>query len=276
MSDSADRTIFVVVDPSQDKPLALQRILSVANPDIGKSLEYYKGARAHIFLAVDSDNTDTSADNPAIHRPGRWFFDQVVEPMEQSGINFELEMSWSSDWYGSIVQEAAKCNAELIMLPLVNVPSERGRIFNESIWRLMRTAKRPVMVVRPNSQPNRRVILSAINIQSHKPEYQQLNDLIITRTQGVARAHNAELHFVNAYSDSLHYPDRSQLANRTGVDSANIHVRSGTPEEVIAEVAKEINADLVVLGTQNRASRWRGNTAERIITRVDCDILAIN
>lgn len=274
MSDTPTPTIFVVVDPSQDKPLALQRVLSAAKPE--KAPEYYRNARVHIFLGVDVDNTDTSASNPAVHRPGRWFFDQVVEPMEQSGLNFELEMSWSSDWYGSIVQEAERANAELIMLPLVSNPSEKGRIFNESIWKLMRTAKSPVMVVRPNSPPERKVILSAINIQSHKPEYQRLNDLIITRTQGVAKQHNAELHFVNAYSDSLNYPDRSQLAAKTGVDSANIHVKSGNPEDVIAEVAKEINADVVVLGTRSRGSRWRGNTAERIITRVDCDILAIN
>lgn len=276
MSETPTRTIFVVVDPSQDKPLALQRVLSMANPGPGNSLEYYQAAKVHVFLGVDVDNTDTSASNPAVHRPGRWFFDQVVEPMEKSGVAFELEMSWSSDWYGSIVQEAERAGAELIMLPLVSTPSEKGRIFNESIWKLMRTAKSPVMVVRPNSPPNRKVILSAINIQSHKPEYQELNELIISRTQNVAKAHNAELHFVNAYSDSLHYPDRSQLAARTGVDTANIHVRGGSPEEVIAEVAKEINADVVVLGTRTRGSRWRGNTAERIITRVDCDILAIN
>lgn len=276
MSDSVERNIFVVVDPSQDKPLALQRVLHLAHPEWGSSREYYHNAKSHIFLAVDSDNTDTSAENPAIHREGRWFFEQVVEPLESSGLKFELELSWSNDWYGSIVQEAEKAGAELIVLPLVSTPSEKGRIFNESIWRLLRTAKCPVLVVRPNSPQKRLVILSAINIQSHKPEYQRLNDLIITRTQGVAESHNAELHFVNAYSDSLHYPDRSQLASKTGVPSGNIHVRSGAPEDVIAEVAKEINADLVVIGTRNRGLRWRGNTAERIITKVDCDILAIN
>ncbi len=81
---------------------------------------------------------------------------------------------------------------------------------------------------------------------------------------------------VNAYSDSLHYPDRAQLATKTGVDSNKIHVKGGSPEDVIAEVAKEVNADVVVIGTRKRSSRWRGNTAERIITRVNCDILAIN
>ncbi|HUH37297.1 MAG TPA: universal stress protein, partial [Spongiibacteraceae bacterium] len=79
-----------------------------------------------------------------------------------------------------------------------------------------------------------------------------------------------------AYSDSLHHPDRSRLARESGVDRANIHTRVGDPEVVIADVAREIDADIVVLGTRSRASRWRGNTSERIITRVECDVLCIH
>ena len=119
-------------------------------------------------------------------------------------------------------------------------------------------------------------MLAAVNVQSHKPEYQRLNDLIIKRARWMAEGYGADLHLVNAYDDSLNYPDRGQLANLSGIDSSNIHVRQGDPDEVIAKVVKDVDADIVVLGTQSRYNRWRGNTSERIITRIDCDILAIN
>ena len=276
MSDAAERTIFVVVDPAQDTPIALDRVLAMSRFDPVKTPEYYRAAKIHLFLAVDCDNTDTSADNPAMHRDSAWLLERVIKPLEESKLDFHVELSWSSDWYGSIIQRAEKLSPELIMVPLVSKPSEAGRLFNESIWRLMRTAKCPVLVVRPAPVPERSTILAALNIQSHKPEYQRLNDLIATRSRWIAAAHGADLHIVNAYEDSLHYPDRSQLAKMTEVDTANIHVVSGDPEDVIADVAKKIGADVVVIGTRNRASRWRGNTAERIINKVDCDILAIN
>ena len=279
MSDFAERTrtVFVVVDPAQDRPLALERILNLARGQSNSDRdEAEKGGRLHVFVAVDCDNTDTNANNPAMHRNGRWFLENIVEPLEASGLRFHLEMSWSSDWYGAIIQRSKELKASLIMLPLLSNPSEAARLFNESIWRLMRTAECPVIVVRPAAQTERSIILAAINLQSHKPEYQRLNDVIITSSQWIARTYGSELHFVNAYSDSLNYPDRTQLATRTGVDTAHIHVLSGDADDVIAKTAKEIGATVVVIGTRNRSSRWRGNTAERIITKVECDILAIN
>lgn len=276
MSDAAERTIFLVVDPAQDRPLVLERVLSATKLGADKQPAIYTNSRIHVFIGVDCDNTDTSAENPAMHRDGRWFLENVVTPLEEAGLKFKLEMSWSSDWYGSIQRRAKELNPALIMLPLLSKPSETGRLFNESIWRLMRTADCPVLVVRPNPTPERSVVLSAIHIQAHKPEYQRLNDLIVTRSQWIAQVNDADLHFVNAYWDTLNYPDRAQLMKVTGVDSDKIHVRNGKPEDVIAEVAKEIGADVVVLGTQKRTNRWRGNTSEKIINRVDCDILTIN
>jgi universal stress protein E len=274
MSTDAVRKILIVVDPAQDKPLALVRALHTA-----KRASNNNGVappKFHILMAVDCDNTDTSADNPAIQRGGDWFFERIMNPLQASGLEYALEMSWSSDWYGSIISTAKKLKPDLIMLPLVSRPSDHERIFNESIWRLLRTAVAPVLVVQPGSPEERKTILAAINIQSHKPAYHALNELIISRGQWLAANHNADLHIVNAYEDSLNYPDRTELANKTQVDTARIHVRAGDPGEVIAAVAKELGADLVVLGTRKRASRWRGNTSEKIVTKVTSDILAIH
>ena len=273
MSDF-ERIIFVVVDPAQDKALALNRILNTAKISVVRANN--KPPKLHVFLAVDYDHTDTSAENPAIHRSGDWFFEQVLNPLQDSGLQFQIEMSWSSDWYGAILAAAEKIKPEMIMLPLLTRPSAHERIFNESIWRLMRTAKSPVLMVQPGSPEERNVVLSALNIQSHKAKYQELNDMIISRGSWVAEVNNAEHHIVNAYKDSLNYPDRSELAKRTQVDTARIHVKGGDADDVISEVAKTINADLVVIGTRARSSRWRGNTSEKIITRVKCDVLAIN
>ncbi len=273
MSTESNRVIFVVIDPSQDKPLALDRAIQAAKISTEQGL----GSPAlHLFMAVDYDNTDTSADNPAIRRDSSWLFERIVNPVRESGVEFKLEMSWSSDWYGSILAAAAAIQPELVMLPLVNRPNDRDRIFNDSIWRLLRTITCPVYLVRPNTPEARQIVLAAVNVQSHKPEYQSLNEKILDRGRFIAQISNAELHIVNAYKDSLHYPDRSKLARESQVDTANIHVRAGDPDQVIAEVAKELGADLVMVGLQGRNNRWRGNTSERILTKVAGDILTVN
>ncbi len=274
MPTEVKRNLFIVIDPAQDIPIALERALNTAKRAIVSP--GVDAPKLHVFIAVDCDNNDTSADNPAMYRDTTWLFERVVNPLVNSGLEYSISMSWSSDWYGSIITESQKIQPELLMLPLMIRPSTHERMFNESIWRLLRTATCPVLVVQPGSPQERKTVLAAINIQSHKPEYQRLNELILNRGKWSSNNYSADLHVVNAYKDSLNYPDRSQLAARTEIDTANIHVKAGDPDDVIASVAHEIGADLVVLGTRNRTNRWRGNTSEKIITKVKCDILAIN
>ena len=53
----------------------------------------------------------------------------------------------------------------------------------------------------------------------------------------------------------------------------------GYTDEVIAAAAKKIDADLVVIGTLGQTGLTktrRGNTAERVISAVDVDVLVVN
>lgn len=56
------------------------------------------------------------------------------------------------------------------------------------------------------------------------------------------------------------------------------HLLWGTPGERIVNLAKEIHADLVVLGTVGRTGLQGlllGNTAENVLVHCDCDVLAV-
>src|SRR5690625_7897465 len=76
------------------------------------------------------------------------------------------------------------------------------------------------------------------------------------------------MHVVNAYLDSMNYPDRGRIVRETGVANDRIHIKNGYSSEVVAQVADDIGADLVIMGTLGQtgmASTRRGNTAERMI-----------
>jgi universal stress protein E len=267
--------ILIVVDPTHDRPVALERAVVTAGL-IAQTPGAPVKREMHILVAADMDNNDTSIKNPRMRRDREWFTNELLQPLEESGLEYTLEISWSDDWYGSILKAAEDCGADMIMLPMMKKPRGTERMLNESVWRLLRTASCPVLIVQPGAQSKRNTVLAAVNFQSHKEEYKMLNDLIIGRGQWIAKTYEADMHVVNAYSDSLNYPDRALLAQQTGVDTAKIHVKNGDPDQVIADVSKDINADIVVIGTRSRFSRWRGNTVEKIVTKVDCDILTIN
>lgn len=69
-----------------------------------------------------------------------------------------------------------------------------------------------------------------------------------------------------------------ELRQKFGIDEAHTHVKEGFPEDVIPEVAKEIEAEIVVLGTIGRtglSAALLGNTAEQVINKLNCSLLAI-
>ena len=60
--------------------------------------------------------------------------------------------------------------------------------------------------------------------------------------------------------------------------SPRVHLREGNPRKVIPEVASELGAGLIVMGTLSRAGipgLLIGNTAEVILNNVTCSVLAV-
>lgn len=89
---------------------------------------------------------------------------------------------------------------------------------------------------------------------------------------------NAELHFVNAHKDLASRPDKGSMKRACGVASENVHIRMGEPSKMIVETAKELGANLVVIGNSARSgfsAAVNSNTAEKILDELECDLLAI-
>jgi universal stress protein E len=62
------------------------------------------------------------------------------------------------------------------------------------------------------------------------------------------------------------------------VPQNNIHLLAGQPEEQIPSTAKTIGAQLVIIGTVGKCDIPHGhigNTAERILSQLNCDVLAL-
>jgi universal stress protein E len=83
------------------------------------------------------------------------------------------------------------------------------------------------------------------------------------------------------YNDSMkhhHQQAVTELATQFAVPASQTHVQEGMPEDVIPRVASSIDAEMLVIGTIGRtglSAAIIGNTAEHVIDRLDCDVLAL-
>jgi universal stress protein E len=264
--------LFVVVDPNDDEHVALERALITASQREVKP-------KIRVFIAVDHEAVDTRADNDNLFRDTAWFDEKVRGPLEAAGVEADAELSWSSEWQWAIQRSASHFGADTIYLPVHKPSNNRRFTFSDSKWDLLKTADCPVLLVRPGAKPERKVVLAAVNFQADREHQRELNDRVLERGRLVAERNNADFHVVNAYVDSMLYPDRGKLANETGLPAEKIHVRSGYTDEVVAEVAKDIDADIVIIGTLGQTGKRRtrrGNTAARVIAGLNSDVMVFN
>jgi universal stress protein E len=266
------KRIFVVVDPSDTHHIALDRVVKTAK--LADHLPIVK-----IFIAVDADAVDTRAVNNNLFRDQSWFDTAIREPLEQAGIEFTVEVCWSNEWQESINIASKPFNPDMIYIPVHERGQSTRLFFSESKWTLLKSAHSPVALIQPGAKEKREVILAAVNFQAIRESQIDLNKRILETGELLSRFYNAEFHVVNAYLDSLHYPDRSKLSKETGLAPARIHVEEGYTNDVVAAVAKKLDADLVVMGTLNQLGMTktrRGNTAERLIAALEQDIIVVN
>lgn len=68
------------------------------------------------------------------------------------------------------------------------------------------------------------------------------------------------------------------LGNELNIDTANQHLTSGSPKIMILEIAEQIGADLIVLGSHGRhgLSRLLGSTASAVLHGDHCDVLVVH
>jgi len=269
---TSQQKLFVVVDPNDEQHVALERAVITAALHETKPFIY-------VFVAVDGDAVDTRASNDRLFRDQAWFNDMIKSPLEEAGLEYLIEVSWSTEWQKSIIQSAKRASANLIYLPVHAKVNYTRFTFTESKWDLLKAAPCPVVLIRPGAKPQRKVILAAVNFQAKRDVQRELNDKILEYGQYFARVYGADFHVVNAYRDSMNYPDRGLLTRDTGLPQERIHVDLGYSSDVVSDVAAKINADLVVMGTLGQngmATSRRGNTAERLIAALDDDVMVIN
>lgn len=266
-----EEKLFVVVDPQDQTHPALERAIITSR---------LRSPIPKLSIFVSCNDRASSTKNRNLVRDQQWFDKIIREPLNHELLNYEIAVSWGGKWPRTLLDTAWEFQASMILVPLFPGPLN-DRLFKTSAnWQLLKHAHCPVLLVHEGASEKRNCVLAAVNFQATEEQQRSLNERILGHARRVANRYMAHLYVINAYRDTLHYPDRGQLARQSGVSARRIHVRQGHTNEVIAKACKEFGADMVVIGSLNQSDSenrpWRGNTAARIITTLDVDTLIVN
>ena len=264
--------IMAVIDPTTDKQLAFDRALNVAkraDASVHAYLCCYSAAETDHFLAMK---------RAELARHEAWL-EKLVAAREHDGIRITTAVEWNEDWRTALGKAAANAACDLIV-KAASEHSTPGRfLLKTSDFAVLRNSQAPVLLVKRDSAKGVRRILIAVNPKVEDTAHQRLNGDIISIGQQITEDRDDfELHAVCAYTGEDPFTHPQELSELVGIPENRAHCVSGTPDDVIVECAKQLDSELVVIGTVSRAglqAMVKGNTAERALDRLDTDVLIV-
>jgi universal stress protein E len=223
------------------------------------------------------------------------------EALERAGIKVTIDAAWDTPWDEGVIRGALRHQADWIIAGVRSHPVHRRRLFADADWQLIRHAPCPLLLVRRASwEAPPRVIAAVDPLHGHgKPQY--LDNRIVDIGACICRCDGGRLYVFHAFqaivSDiraddpdpaPIEYTEASlEGAHNAAVETLvagltqvghSVRVAEGKTEEKLPEFASEISADLVVMGAVARNAVRRifiGSTAEKVLDRLDCDILIV-
>lgn len=260
--------ILVVYDPTTVDQPALNRAAVIAEAE---------GVKVHVYSCIHSD-TSSIVDEQGAVAGQEATLAAAVKPLQDKGIAVSTEVEWDKDWYQAVVKAAERNGSDAVLKSSQRHSKGQRRLKKTSDWTLIRDCACPVLLVKSEANRNRRKVLAAIDITGKKEIYGELNDNVLSFCKRYIDADNAEVDFISAHSDLAGRPDRGTLIRTCGVDTSRVHIAMGDPDDVIVAKAEELGVNLVVIGNSARSGLYalmNTNTAEKVLDKLDCDLLAL-
>ena len=307
------KNILYVNEPTVDQASALARAVSLAENNQADltiiDVIPSQVVRAGIdLLPKGSSSTELQTAVVSDHR-------KVLESMVQSfskRIPVQLDVLVGKT-YLEVIRALLKNGYDLVIKPVEN-PAWSHRLFGSDDLHLLRKCPCPVWLMKQSEKTNYSSILAAVDFDLTDPltSEHHLNREILELAALVALSDFAALHIVHAWEalaektmlsrggmspkgvadyveieSARHrkklYRLAEELRGWIGKDafdylSPGVHLPQGSAKEMIAPLAAELDADLVVMGTVARSGipgLIIGNTAEAILDQLTCSVLAV-
>lgn len=292
------KRILAVVDAERDNQPALSRAYELASKTgatVTAMMVVYD--LSYDMTTMLSPDERESMRDAVTKEHAKWLSAQLKE---QGFSETDIVVEWNNRAYESIIYYALNNQIDLVVKATKKHDDLASVIFTPTDWHLMRKCPRPVLLVKEHDWPEGGEIIAAVNVGSEDDEHAALNDKLTIIANDYASLLKGNVNLVNSYPttplniaievpefdpdtyhDAVknhHMKEMRSHALKYGIPENKCVVKEGLPEKVIPQVAKTLDAELVVIGTVGRvgiSAALIGNTAEHVIDELNCDVLAI-
>ncbi len=219
--------------------------------------------------------------------------EQLVE-----GEDMETVLDWQSHTYKGVASQAEEWSAVLIVMAMSEHHVVGDLLHKADDWHLLREAPCPVLLLSRSEHPFRSVV-AAVDCLDDSEANQSLNARVLDAARALADTMKLPLTVTSVVPDPgyaygelamsklmVEYRQhaeasvrqvQTQLLARLGIQAERQQVAVGAVERVLEEAVAD--AGILVIGTIANKG-WKGffigNTAERILSRVEGDMMVVS
>ena len=166
-------------------------------------------------------------------------------------------------------------------------------------WQLLNSCPAPLLLVGHKRVRRPRTILAALDLAHDDRQHRRLNCKVLDTACELAGMTDAQVNVVNVTEVSQvlsdldvvnvaevrkrvaaqAQPHLGALVRTYDIKAKQVHQPVGRVGHAIAQTARDLNADLLVVGScvhRFKQAIGLGNSAQKILTRAPCDILAVH
>ncbi len=208
---------------------------------------------------------------------------------------------WDYPSHEAIVRQVLRSKPDLLV-----TESRRHRrlarlVLANTDWELIRSCPCPLWFVRSAQLPRRPKLLVAVDPGHAHAKPARLDGLLLRSAQGLVQQLGGSIDMLHAYEAplgvvrgvlrkaakqtgrALELSEAAvrgvqKLAQTHAIDAPRCHVEEGAADAVIESSVQRLATDVLVMGAVSRgrlAAPIIGNTAERVIDHVDCDVFVV-
>jgi len=230
--------------------------------------------------------------------------EQFTREKSLRGLTLRCTAAWDYPAHEAIVRRARSSRADLV-IAATHLHRLGGRLLlRNTDWELIRHCPVPLLLVKSRRQYRKPVVLAAVDPFHAHARPADLDTRLLVMGGRFAQWLHGSLHVFHAYmplvtvapapvgtaplvvlppeAEEAHGRQIArvidQLAARAAIPRARRHVYMGDVTGELRAATRQLRAALVVMGAVSRSALKRlfiGNAAERVLDKLDCDILIV-
>jgi universal stress protein E len=299
------RVLFAIRDPAARSQPGLLKAIQVARA-LGASIELFHALTDSVIVApgpYEFDAVDKLRERA--EEQARVPLARLCTVAQKHRVEAHSSVEWDRPAHEAVMRRAQEIGADLIIAECHPGARHRPWLLHLTEWELLRNSPLPVLLLK-NPKPYRRPrLLAAVDPAHAHGKPLALDSRILAVAGELGQALRGSLHLMHANYPSIVGPDVRAAAGRAastwstltfeelktrereafeefragaGIPRTRAHLVDGNPATAIPRTAKKLGAAIVAMGVVSRSALERmfiGNTAERVLGELACDVLVI-